>query len=105
MSTSQGPYREVYEGVHLKIESKRLKSGKCQVKFTTDGSAGTDYYGYMLVDARSTLREVVLKINDRIGQMDDPGIFHQRGLFSVGKKEMSSPEIVIYRRDTTDSPF
>ena len=77
------PYSERYDGIQLKIESKKLKSGRCQVKFYTRGLCVDDYYGYMLVEAHKTLREVVKEIKERISKMGDIGTYYQRHLYSI----------------------
>ncbi len=46
----------------LKISSKKLQSGKCQVKFCASLSDNRERYGYILVEPGSTLREVVIRI-------------------------------------------
>jgi hypothetical protein len=42
----------------LKLKSKKLDSGKYQVRFSTEGFR-SDYYGYLLAEPRTSLREVV----------------------------------------------
>ena len=103
MRIKRGPFRHMYEGIQLKIESKKLRSGKCQVKFTTNGMAKGDFYGYMLVEASSTLREVVQIIKDRIGHVQDPCLYHQRDLFSVGREKKSPPDMYIYRKNAVEN--
>jgi hypothetical protein len=61
--------------------------------------AKANFYGYMLVEANSTLREVVHMIKDRIGHMQDPCLYQQRDLFSVGREKKSPPDMYIYRSD------
>ncbi len=63
----------------LKIESKRLKSGKCQVKYQMEITGKKQRYGYLLADPRQTMEETVLQIVHMTGSKDDH-------LFSVSKK-------------------
>jgi hypothetical protein len=91
----QRPYSERYDGIQLIIESKKLRSGKRQVKFYTKGLSADDYYGYMLVDAEKTLREVIVEIKDRISKMGDIGSFYQRHLFSIRQKENTRKEAFV----------
>jgi len=46
----------------IRIQSKRLKSGKCQVKFYTNIKGNKSRYGYLLTNPDQTLRDVVLRI-------------------------------------------
>ena len=43
----------------LRLSSKKLDSGKCQVKFFATVRGNKDLYGYVLVEADQTLKEVV----------------------------------------------
>ncbi|HYG37818.1 MAG TPA: hypothetical protein VD908_04330 [Cytophagales bacterium] len=43
----------------FKISSKKLSSGKCQVKFSLKEEKRKEVYGYALVDSKLTLKEVV----------------------------------------------
>jgi len=88
-------YREIYDGVQLKIESKMLKSGKCQVKFYTRGLSAHDYYGYLLVDAQMTLREVIMDIKARISRVGDIGSYYQRSLFSIRRSGIQPKEAFV----------
>ena len=94
----RGPYREGYEGIQVKIKTKRLKSGKCQVKFAVEDFAEEDYYGYMLVEADSTLKEVVHEIKARISKIGDLGTYYQRHLFSIQQGRMSDDGFMIFRK-------
>lgn len=48
----------------FKITSKKLSSGKCQVKFFVEGDK--KLYGYALVDSKLTLKEVVDQLDYQI---------------------------------------
>ena len=48
----------------LKLETKKLLSGKYQVKFYILDGSDTDQYGYVLAEPDTTLKEVVHKIQD-----------------------------------------
>lgn len=94
----QGSYREIYDGIQLNIERKELRSGKCQVKFRTYGLLKDGYYGYLLVDANKTLQEIVTEIISKLKVIGDPGIYFQRNLFSIEKRERDVDDIVIFKR-------
>ncbi len=93
----QGPYREIYDGIQLKIESKKLQSGRCQVKFYTYGMFKEGYYGYLLVDTDKALKEIVTEIKSKLQAIEDPGIYYQRNLFSIEKRNNRINDIMIFR--------
>ena len=64
----------------LKIESKRLKSGKCQVKYQVEVIGKKHRYGYLLADPKQTMEETVLQIIHTMGSKNDH-------LYSVRKKK------------------
>jgi hypothetical protein len=97
----RGPYKEGYEGIQVKIKSKRLKSGKCQVKFSVEGFVDEDYYGYILVEADRTLKEVVREIKIRIAEIGDLGIYHQRNLFSVRQVRRPADGFMVFKKQST----
>ena len=69
----------------LKIESKRLISGNFQVKFFARLKQKKSFYGYVLVDAASTLKEVVLRIRNKLCLIQSQKDFRQTHLYSIGK--------------------
>ena len=48
---------------HIRLFSKKLASGKCQVKFYLNSLQGTDYYGYILAEGKETVSMVVSRIH------------------------------------------
>ncbi|WP_226390212.1 hypothetical protein [Penaeicola halotolerans] len=63
----------------MKIETKKLPSGKCQVKFTMDGQKKT--YGYVLVEPNRKLSDVIDEIKERIAaKRDNLSIFKHLSL-------------------------
>ncbi len=48
---------------HIRLYSKKLASGKCQVKFYLNTDHGTKYYGYLLAEGRDTVSKVVSRIH------------------------------------------
>lgn len=47
------------ELINFKISSKKLSSGKCQVKFFVKEATKKERYGYALVDSSLTVKELV----------------------------------------------
>ena len=50
------------DAVKLKIESRRLNSGRYQVNFSTDASPCA-YYGYLLAEPNTSVTEIIEKIS------------------------------------------
>ncbi len=84
------------EGYKLKLTSKRLKSGKCQIKFTISQDADR-CYGYMLADSGSTLRQVVETIELKVRELDNPEWMYHRHLYSLQNKPMSVSPFLLYK--------
>lgn len=85
----------------LRLKSKRLGSGKFQVNFTTEGFL-MDYYGYLLTEPKTSLREVVEKIQRHLGAMQSTDKYFQPNLFSLGRREVNSGRVMIFRRGAPD---
>lgn len=81
----------------LKLKSKRLKSGRFQINFSTVGF-GQEYYGYLLAEAKTSVTDVIEKINRHVVAMHDSDRYYQRNLFSLSKKEVNSGRILIFKR-------
>lgn len=80
----------------LSLASKRLNSGKCQIKFTVTQSKLQVMYGYMLSEAGTTLREVVRKIEDQVKlSVSSDSMFHSH-LYNLSEKQ-TQQDIVIFR--------
>ncbi len=54
----------------LRIDSKRLKSGKYQVKYEAE-IAGRNRYGYLLTDPKQTIEQTMLKIVQMMGAKEE----------------------------------
>lgn len=80
----------------LKINSKKLKSGKCQVKFSAIVRERQDLYGYVLVDAEKTLRDVVVSIKERLNTINSTRDFHNLHLYSIGKNGHEDMNFLIF---------
>ena len=77
----------------LRLTSKRLKSGKVQVKFSVSDTAKGEKYGYLLTEPRTSLKdvvnEIVLRYNNNKAQI------HHAHLFKIGKMEQRR-ELILY---------
>jgi hypothetical protein len=81
----------------LRLKSKKLVSGRFQVNFSTEGFV-MDYYGYLLTEPTASVREVVEKIQRHLGAAQSTDKYFQRNLFSLGKREVNSGRVMIFRR-------
>jgi hypothetical protein len=63
---------------HLKLTSKKLRSGKLQVKFQVKLDNRQNLYGYLTAEPETTLREVVGKIRNRITKGQEMHLFSIR---------------------------
>ncbi len=82
----------------LRLKSKKLESGRFQVNFSTEGFV-MDYYGYLLTEPQTSLREVVEKIQKHLGAAQSTeDRYFQPNLFSLGKREVNSGRVMIFRR-------
>lgn len=84
------------EPCKLRLESKRLISGKIQVKFSAEGFR-QECYGYVLTEPKSSLREVVERIGRHVNAMQYAEKYYQRNLFSVGNRKDYSGKVLIFK--------
>ena len=77
----------------LKLTSKRLPSGKVQVKFKVSVLGERDEYGYLLTEPKTSLKEVVQRI---FGSFDNGlAVGYQRHLFDVGRTKQQTSMLII----------
>ena len=81
----------------LKLKSKRLGSGKCQIKFFVSSEERQHYYGYLLTEAGTTLKEVVDKIEKRLRSEEAGDRFHQH-LYNLAKKPVVEEQILVFNQ-------
>ena len=80
----------------LKLSTKKLNSGKCQVKFYATIQEKQDMYGYVLVDASQTLKDVVVKIKEKLTTIRLNRDFQHIHLYSVGKTVQDDMNFIIF---------
>lgn len=93
----QGTYNERYDGLQIKIESKKLKSGKCQIKFFTTGLLKEDFYGYTLVEGDRTLMEVIRAIKIRLSDVGNINNYYQKNLYSMKRNRSRVEDFVLFK--------
>ncbi len=82
----------------LKLCSKKLESGKFQVKFyASKGACAQDMYGYVLVDAKDTLKRVVNTIKSRLHLMEEANEYYHTHLYAVRKASPPTSEFMIFK--------
>lgn len=80
----------------LKISSKRLKSGKCQIKFEFVQANVSSFYGYILAEGKTPLREVVTTIYERTKSFSVGDYFHDH-LFHIQKRNFPQHHIFLFK--------
>ncbi|MFY0652652.1 MAG: hypothetical protein JXQ96_11490 [Cyclobacteriaceae bacterium] len=80
----------------LKLTSKKLKSGKCQVKFYATVETKKNLYGYILADAGESLKDVVVKIINRLNSVKAKDSFHHINLYSIGKRSETDANFIVF---------
>lgn len=88
----------------LRLRSKKLDSGRFQVSFSTEGFMH-DFYGYLLTEPRTSLREVVEKIERHVDAACTSDRYFQPNLFSLAKRDVNSGRVMIFRRDQDRPPM
>lgn len=81
----------------LKIQSKRLNSGRYQINFSTDAYASC-YYGYLLAEPNTSVNEIIEKISRHLEAFNNSERYFQRNLFSLGKRKANSGRILIFKK-------
>ena len=77
----------------LKLSSKRLKSGKVQVKFSMSSTSEGEKHGYILTDPRTSLKDVVNQIVQRFNT--SRVWVHHAHLFNIGKTHQRR-EVILF---------
>lgn len=74
----------------LRITSKKLNSGRYQVKFYATVQRNKQLYGYVLVEADETLKSVISRIKRRLKDIDYSAEYRNFHLFNVGQDSQPS---------------
>lgn len=83
------------DGYKLKLLSKKLRSGKCQIKFSIFSNSHEFLYGYMLAESGTTLREVVKKIECQVTSLENRDLHYHKHLYNLtGPKEKKEPILI-----------
>ncbi|WP_462249357.1 hypothetical protein [Ekhidna sp.] len=74
----------------LRISSKRLNSGRYQVKFFATIREEKQLYGYVLVEASETLKSVITRIKKRLKELDYGYESNHLHLYHLGQESQPS---------------
>jgi len=85
------------DALKLKIQSKKLNSGRYQVNFSTDAYRSI-YYGYLLAEPKTSLTEIIEKISRHLEAFNNEERYFQRNLFSLGNRKVNSGRILIFKK-------
>ncbi len=85
------------DALKLKIESKRLNSGRFQVNFTSDAASGA-YYGYLLAEPHTSVTDIIQKISRHLIAFNNEERYFQRNLFSLGNRKVNTGKILIFKK-------
>lgn len=84
--------------VKIKLSSKRLNSGRCQVRFqVSHKSDSSSWYGYTIAEPQDTLKEVVNRIESRFVQAEDKLSLHQKVLYRLNKRMNQTDGLMIFK--------
>ncbi len=83
----------------IRIFSKKLNSGNCQVKFYINSEKGKPYYGYLLVRSGQKVSDVITSIYHKLEQIDDLDNYYHRHLYQMGRNPNYEPSFLIFRGD------
>lgn len=83
----------------LKLQSKKLRSGKVQVKFSASSLGKKNCYGYILTDAASTLKDVVNLINWELELLENTDQYYHEHLYSLNKSKFDSSKFMVFKEN------
>ncbi|HLZ16330.1 MAG TPA: hypothetical protein VKQ08_04795 [Cyclobacteriaceae bacterium] len=81
----------------LRIRSKKLASGRFQVNFSTEGLT-QGFYGYLLAEPKTSVSDVIKKIDRHLTAMANTERYFQRNLYSFGNRQANSGRILIFKK-------
>ncbi|MEM6525115.1 MAG: hypothetical protein AAGF85_10225 [Bacteroidota bacterium] len=79
----------------LKLKSKRLKSGKCQIQFFVRSGNIDTYYGYLLAESGTTLKEVVGRIESKVRVAVDSG-YKNSHLLNLNERHRAIENVLLF---------
>lgn len=84
--------------VKIRLSSKRLNSGRCQVHFHVRTKTGDNrWYGYTLAEPQDTVSEVVSRIRSRFSRAEDKISLHQKVLYHLNEHYRETDDLMIFK--------
>ena len=80
----------------LKLIPKKLKSGRCQVKFIAGLPGRKSFYGYALTEPNDTLRGVVENITKKLKGICSHTDFRHQHLYALQRTSPETDDIIIF---------
>lgn len=93
------PYNDLIldDQYKLRITSKKLKSGSYQVKFFASVQRKRELYGYLLVGADETLKNVINKIRGRLRSLDIEEDKRYFDVYNLRSETVHEPNFMIFQ--------
>ena len=88
---------EVKDGTKLKIHTKKLSSGKCQVKFYVNSNKCSETYGYLLADSDQSLKNVMFSIMNQLKHVENMDNYYHNHLYALGRKNHLQDNFMLFR--------
>lgn len=82
--------------IKLNIRAKKLPSGKLQVKFSANTNKNKELYGYLLVESKTSLKDVVTGIQDKLYEMQNLNDYYHNHLYTIGKASEKRYQFLIF---------
>lgn len=79
-----------YDGMRLRIERKKLKSGNCQIKFHWRTWKDELVYGYFLQEESIPIKQLANEIRLEMEEIESIASFYHKPLFSLGQYRVNS---------------
>ncbi len=80
----------------LKLLSKRLRSGKCQIKFVVSSDTEKGMYGYLLTESGTTLKDVVNRIERKVRERVSGDRSYHNHLYNLAERQAIKDNILIF---------
>lgn len=82
----------------LQLSSKKLHSGRHQVKFEVENAAQKQWYGYLLAEPGTTFNDVLSKIQQKIAAIQERDEYYHGHLYSMALRRNREDDIMIFEK-------
>lgn len=86
------------DNFRLKLSSKKLHSGRHQVKFEVKNAAQKRWYGYLLAEPEATFNDVLSKIQQKINAIQERDEYYHGHLYSMAVRRNREDDIMIFEK-------